>query len=214
VQDEKLLRRLTRRKIDAEKLAAELIARPRLLPEFLGGLESDTASVKFGCAKVLRIVSEREPAVLYPDIKRFFDLLESDNQIIKWNAILIVGNLAAVDSKGKIGRILGKYLEPIPGPELVTAANVIVGATRIALAKPRLTDKIVEALLKVARARYRTRDCRNVATGHAIDALDQLYAQTKKKETVARFITRQCKNPRNATRKKAERFVKRRLAAG
>jgi hypothetical protein len=212
VQDEKLLRRLTRQKVNAEKLAAEVIMQPGSLPEYLEGLGAETAAVKYGCAKVLRIVSEREPAVLYPDIKRFFDLLDSDNQIIKWNAILIIGNLAPVDSKGKITRILGKYLAPIPGPDLITAVNVVVGATTIALAKPRLTDKIVDELLKVARARYRTRECRNVATGHVIEALDQLYEQTKKKETVAGFVKRQRKNPRNATRKKAERFVKRWLA--
>lgn len=209
MQDQKLLRRLTRRKINAEKLAAEVIKHPGMLPEFLGGLGADTAAVKFGCAKVLRIVSEREPAVLYPDIKRFCDLLESDNQIIKWNAILIIGNLACVDAKGKINRILRNYLAPIPGPDLITAVNVVAGATKVALAKPRLTDRVVDELLKVARARYRTRECRNVATGHVIEALDQLYGQTKKKETVARFIKRQCKNPRNATRKKAEKFVKR-----
>ena len=80
------------------------------------------------------------------------------------------------------------------------------------MAKPRLTDRIVDELLKVVRARYRTRECRNVATGHVIEALDQLYQQTKKKEAVARFVKRQRKNPRNATRKKAERFVKRWLA--
>ena len=113
MQDEKLLRRLTRQKVNAEKLAAEVIMQPGLLPEFLEGLGAETAAVKYGCAKVLRIVSEREPAVLYPDIKRFIDLLESDNQIIKWNAILIIGNLAPVDSKGKITRILGKnYRSP------------------------------------------------------------------------------------------------------
>jgi hypothetical protein len=213
VQDKKLLRRLTEQKVNAEKLAAEVIMQPSLLPEFLGGLVADTASVKYGSAKVLRIISEREPAVLYPDIKFFFDLLKHDNQIIKWNAILIIGNLACVDSKGKVNRILGSYLEPIPGPDLITAVNVVVGATRIALAKPRLTDKIVEELLKVTRARYRTRECRNVATGHVIEALDQLYEQTKMKESVARFIKRQRKNPRNATRKTAERFMKRWLAS-
>jgi hypothetical protein len=212
VQDEKLRRRLTRKKVNAEKLAAEVIKHPDLLPEFLEGLGADAAAVKYGCAKVLRIVSEREPGVLYPDIKLFFDLLDCDNQIIKWNAILIIGNLACVDSKGKINRILGNYLAPIPGPDLITAANVVAGATKVALAKPRLTDKVVDELLKVSRARYRTRECRNVATGHVIEAMDQLYGQTKKKETVAGFIKRQRKNPRSATRKKAEKFVKRWLA--
>jgi hypothetical protein len=204
-----LWRRLDRRKVDTERLASDVIKHPELLPEILEGLDADKASVRFGCAKVLRIVSEREPSVLYPDLKFFFGLLDSDNQIIKWNGILIIGNLAAVDARGKISRSLDRYLEPISGPDLITAANVVTGAANIAAAKPRLTDRVVDAILKVDRARYRTRQCRMVAAGHAIEALDRLYDKTKRKTQVKRFVNKQLRSSRRATRKKAERFAKR-----
>lgn len=110
-------------------------------------------------AKVLQIVSERGPEVLYPKIGFFIDLLDTDNRIIRWNAILITGNLAAVDSKRKIDRILHRYLDPIPGPELITAANTIRGAVAIALAialaKPELADRIVDEILKVEKGSTR-----------------------------------------------------------
>jgi hypothetical protein len=90
-------------------------------------------------------------------------------------------------------------------------AGVRYGCAKIALAKPRLADKIAKELLKVARARYRTPDCRNVALGRVIEAFDQFFDQVEHKEPVIRLVKRQRRNPRDATRKKARRFVKRRL---
>jgi len=213
MQNPRLWQRLARKNVNMERLADEVIRRPEWLGDTLSGLGADTARVRFGSAKVLKIVSERGPEVLYPEIGFFIDLLDTDNQIIRWNAILMIGNLAAVDSKRKIDKILDRYLDPIPGPELITAANTVRGAAAIALAKPELADRIVDAILKVEKGRYKTAECRNVVLGHALDALGRLFDLTKRKERVARFVKRQLRNPRNATRKRAERFVKRRLAA-
>ena len=46
------------------------------------------------------------------------------------------GNLSAVDSKNKIDALLDEYLQPISGPVLITAANTINGAGKVAQAKP------------------------------------------------------------------------------
>jgi hypothetical protein len=113
-----------------------------------------------------------------------------------------------VDSKRKIDKILARYMQPISGPELITAGNVIGGAAKIALAKPKLTDKIVDEILKVERVRYQTPECRNVALGHAIEALGLLFKQSKRQEKILRLAKKQLRNPRNATRKKAEKFIK------
>ena len=209
MQHARLWRRLARKNVDMERLAAEVIRRPEWLGDILSGLDADTARVRFGSAKVLKIVSERRPEVLYPEIGSFFNFLDGDNRILRWNAILVIGNLAAVDSKRKIDKILDRYLDPIPGPELITAANTIRGAGAIALAKPQLADRIVDAILKVEKGRYKTAECRNVAVGHALDALGRLFDLTKRKEHVARFAKRQLRNPRAATRKRAEIFLKR-----
>jgi hypothetical protein len=200
-----ILKRLARKGSNKERLAAQVIGQPELLPEVLDGLSAGKADVKYGCAKILRIISEQAPAVLYPQLDLFVALLDSDNKILKWNAIFIIG---------KIDRVLGKYLQPLRGPELVTAANVIGGAARIALAKPRLADTVAGALLTVSRARYRTPECRHVALGQVIEAFDQMYDRIEHKEPVIRLVKRQLKSPRNATRKKAQRFVQRRLSPG
>ncbi len=91
---------------------------------------------------------------------------------------------------------------------MITAANTIEGAAKIALAKPALADAVVRAILKVQGAKYQTDECRNIVAGHAIEALDGLFAGTTRRKEVLEFVRREADNPRNATRKKAAEFLR------
>jgi hypothetical protein len=174
-------------------------------------LSSDKADVKYGSLKRLRQISEDTPAALYPRIDHIVGLLDCDNSFIKWGAMLIVANLAGVDRLGKIDRILNRYLKPITGHVMISAANVIGGSGKIALAKPRLADRIAGRVLKVEQARYQTDECRNVAIGHAIDSLDLMFDHLKRKKGPVRaFVARQLTNRRDAVRKRASLFLRRR----
>jgi hypothetical protein len=204
-----LLAQVASRKTSKEAIADRIVRKPALLPVIIKGLGADEASVKYGCLKVLRLLSEKKPALLYPRIGHFFGLLDSDNTFLKWGAVVIVGNLAAVDARRKIDAILRRYLQPIGGPVMITAANVVGGAAKIAVAKPELADKIARALLKVERAKYQTSECRNVALGHAIKAFDQFFDQVKEKQAVLEFVRRQLSNRRRSVRRKAAEFLKR-----
>ena len=189
---------------------ADRVARqPGSLPEVLAGLQADQPRIKYGCLKVLRLISERNPAVLYPAFEQFVGLLESDATVLRWGAIIIIGNLATVDAKNKIDAILDRYLQPIPGPVMITAANTIQGAGKIARAKPYLADKITRALLQVEAAKYQTAECRNVALGHAALSLDLFFDHIRESEPVIAFVQRQLHNRRNATKRKAAVFLKR-----
>lgn len=191
-----------------ENIADNVARQPELLPELFDGLRADQARVKFGCLKVLRLVSEKNPAALYPEIDRLFDLLDSENNILKWGAIICIGNLAAVDSQGKIDRRLDKFLQPISGHVMITASNVIGAAGRIARAKPHLADRIARALLRVERAKYQTAECRNVAIGHAIEAFGQFSERVKRPAPIVNFTRRQLRNRRAAVQRKAAKFLK------
>ena len=84
------------------------------------------------------------------------------------------------------------------------------GAAEIAAAKPRLADRIAAAIVRVQRARYATPECRNIAIGHAIQALDRFFPNIEKTRPVLNFVHSQFQNPRPATRRKAEKFWKKR----
>jgi hypothetical protein len=209
--DSKLLQQISQKASDKEAIAAKVINQPELLSEIFEGLNSDQANIKYGCDKILRLVSEKAPALLYPYFDFFAGNLNSENTFLKWGAIHILANLAAVDAENKFERIFDKYFAPTPGPVLITAANVINGAAKIALAKPELTERIAQSLLQVEKAKYKTAECRNIALGHVIKSVDQFFGQIKDQEPMLKLVRRQLKNSRNATRKVAEKFLKKKL---
>ena len=191
-----------------EPVAGRIAKPAKSLPELFAGLRADKPEIKYGCLKALRAISEKNPAVLYPEFDRFVGMLDSENNIFKWGAAQIIGNLAAVDTEGKVGRILDRYLAPISGAVMITAANAVGGAGKIALAQPRHADRIVRALLKVEAANYQTPECRNVALGHVVKSLDLFFANIGDPEPVVAFVRRQLGNSRNAVKKKSAAFLK------
>jgi hypothetical protein len=199
---------LARKGADREALAERVLEHPGLIPGVLEGLGEPAAAVRYGCAKIIRIVGERDPALLLPHFDLFAGLLDSDNNIMRWEAIHVIGNLAQVDSEERIESILERYLAPIRGEVLITAANVIGGCGRIAAAKPALADEIASHLLYVERAEYQTPECRHVALGHAILAFGRFFDHVTDRAAVLRMVERQLDSPRPATGKKAAKFLK------
>ncbi|MGA8578227.1 MAG: hypothetical protein WB579_06075 [Bryobacteraceae bacterium] len=177
------------------------------------GLDAPAARVRFGCLKDLRRLSEEAPQFLYPAFDRFAKLLDHPNGIFRWNAAHILANLARVDRARKLAPLLGRFLQPIRGPQMIAAANVMQAAAAIAAAQPRLAHKVAAAILTVGRAKYETDECRNVAIGHAIESLARFPESVQRQAAIVSFVRRQLNNPRPATRRKAERFLKR-VAAG
>jgi hypothetical protein len=202
--------RLQKKGADLKTIAGTVVLQPALLSVLFKGLASENPRTRYGSMKVLRTISEKDPAILASRLGRFIGLLDSDNTILRWGAIQIVANLAAVDSRKRIEKIFDKYFAPIRGPVMVTAGTIIGGAPKIALAYPELADRIAQEILRAERATYQTPECRNIALGHAITALDQFFDSLQGKQRVIAMVTRQLHNPRNATRKKAERFLQNR----
>jgi len=209
--DSQLLQQIAKKESDKETIAAKVVDQPELLSEIFEGLNSDQANIKYGCDKILRLISEKAPALLYSKFDFFVNNLNSENNFFKWGAIHILANLAAVDSENKFEKIFDKYFAPLPGPVLITAANLINGAAKIALAKPHLAERIARALLQVEKAKYQNAECRNIALGLVIKSVDQFFGQINDKEPMIKLVRRQLKNSRNATQKVAEKFMKKKL---
>jgi len=173
------------------------------MKELLRQLESRDKPIKLAASKKLRDLCAQSPESLY----RYFDVfsaqLEHENNVMRWNAILAIGYLAAADRDGRIDALLDRYLAPIRGPVMITAANTIKGATVIACAKPVLAATIARAIMRVEKANYAAPECRNVAIGHALEALGKIGGGAE----VKRFAARHLDNPRPATARKAARLL-------
>jgi hypothetical protein len=171
--------------------------------ELLRDLESGEKPVKLAASKKLRDLCAQSPESLYPYFDIFAAQLDHENNVLRWNAILAIGHLAPADRGGKIDALLDRYLAPIRGPVMITAANTIKGAALIARAKPALSATVARAIMRAEKAAYATPECRNVAIGHALEALGKISGGAE----VKRFAVRHLENPRPATAKKAARLL-------
>jgi hypothetical protein len=79
------LQQLAKKETTAEAITAKVIQNPDLLPEIFQGLNEKAASIKYGCLKVMRLISEQQPAMLYPHFNFFVDLLDSEVTLKKQN---------------------------------------------------------------------------------------------------------------------------------
>jgi len=208
MNDSTILQQIARKDSNKERIAENIIKNSELLPELFAGLQAPEAPIKYGSNKVLILISEKNPAMLYPKLDFFITQLDSENNFLKWGAIEIIANLCRVDSTHHFENVFNKYFSPIHEHHMITAANTIKAAVKVASFKHNLTDKISEEILKVDSADYETTECNNIVIGQAISSLNELFPQLKTKELVFAFVKKQLKNKRPATRKKAEVFIR------
>jgi hypothetical protein len=182
-----------------------------LLPFLLNGVHSSKAAVRYGCAKVLMDLSEKNPEKLYPYMDSFIDFLESEFRILTWNALAIIANLTSVDTDKKFDAIFNRYYGFLNSDYMVTVANVVGNSTKITLAKPYLIPKITDELLKVeniSTGPHLTEECRRVIAEKTIRSFGLFFEGIEQKEMVISFVEAHLDSPRKSLREAAEDFLK------
>jgi len=205
-----VLEKLEKKEITADELYKQVEKDFDLISEICRGISSSKAHVRYPCAKVLNLLSGEKPEKLYPEMDFFITLLDSDKRILLWNALIIVANLTRIDEERKFDNIFDKYFSFIDDEYMVTVANVVGNAGKIAKAKPYLNERITRELLRVENLLLKphlTQECRNILLGHAISAFETYFDQMENKEEVISFVKRQLNNSRDGTRKKAQKFL-------
>jgi len=202
-----ILEKLGKKEIKAEDMAKIVIKDPGLLPEIFNGISSENPRIRFKSAKTLRVISEKIPEILYSKMDFFINLLDTQNRILKWNAIDVIGNLTSIDSKNEFDEIFKKYYSFLSAESMITVAHVVDNSEKIAKAKPHLTEKITHELFKVEKI-PRNQECKNILLGKAILAFGMFFDQIENKDDVISFVKRQLNNARNATKAKAEKILK------
>jgi hypothetical protein len=121
----------------------------------------------------------------------------------------IIANLTTSDSDNKFDTLLfRKYCSFLHEGNLITAAHVVENLEKVAQVKPQLQDEITERLLRVEDIPLPSEECKNILVGKTINAFNSYYSQITNKERVIAFVKRHLNNSRNATKVKAERFLK------
>ena len=207
--DEKTLREKLGEKADnAGELARAVAANASLPPAVVREVSSSKAGVRYRAIKVLKLVSEGEPEVLRRHVAFFEGLLDSPNNVLKWNAIDILANLAAVDSGKRFAGLFQKFYGLLDEGSLITSAHVIESSAKIVGARPALEDRITRELLRVEKIPLPTEECRNILRGKLISAFGQYGGRSRNRELMLTFAEGLLACTRPATRKKAEKFLK------
>lgn len=178
------------------------------VPGLFATISSSRAADRLVAAKDLCRLSDDQPGRVYPHFDEVVRLARHSNRVLQWNAMRVLANLARVDQDGRLDAMLDEYLAPVTGAVMIGAANAIAGGAVIAQSKPHLARIVAQCILRVEHAEYATPECRNVAIGHALRALERLSPLLPERATVRAFAARQTRNPRPATRRKAERLVR------
>lgn len=200
-------------KPDLEDFVSEVLQQPEIIPELFAIIKSDSGSTKFYCEKVIRIVSERHPELVYPYFEEVAALIECPNNFIKWGAIITLSNLAAVDTENKFASVYETYFGLIDADAMVTAANVIGNAWKIIMSKPEHEPDITKRLLRIPQNTYFSKgepspECRNILCGHAIDCFDKYFEVARDKNGILNFASAETHNSRKQVAKKAVAFLK------
>ena len=209
MKEDNILSAFEKKETEVEDITEKVMKNPNLLPELFVGFSSTSPRIKFGSAKTLRIISERNPELLYPRMDFFADLLDSENNILKWITMDIIANLTTIDYRDEFNKLFKKFYSYLYEGSLITAGHVVDNSGKIALSKPELQDEITQELLKIEKIPLPTKECRNILIGKTIQAFEIYSDRIKDKDEMVSFVKRQLNNPRSATKAKAEKFLKR-----
>lgn len=193
--------------VNAESIAKKVVKDKRLLDDLLEGVSSDKAVIKYKSLKVLMLVSEQQPKMLYPKWDFFVKLLDNNNTFLRVIGATIIANLTRVDTKNKFEKIFNKYYSLLEDESMINTANIAGRSGIIARAKPHLQGKITNKLLDIDKTHHGS-ECKNIIKGKAILSFEEYIGEVKDKKKIIQFVRNELQNTRSATRKKAEKFLK------
>ena len=196
-----------------DELPAEAANNPQLLNTLFEIVRSEHSSIRYGCTKTLRILSEQQPEKIYPHFDDAADWLRDSNSFVKWDGILTLANLAAVDTQHRFASIYEEYFGLLRDSKMVTAANVAGNAWKIVQAQPAWEPDITKRLLEVPQIVYLhhgepSAECNRVMCGHVLDCFDHYFDLSKNQQAMICFARSQLNSSRKSVAKKAARFLK------
>jgi hypothetical protein len=198
---------ISKKNVSIENIAKKVLKDKNLLNDLFEYVKSDKVVIKYNSLKVLIFLSEKQPDILYPEWDFFVTLLDNDNTFLRAIGIRILANLTKIDKDDKFEKIFDKYYSLLDDKSMINAANIAGRSGIIAQAKQNLQEKITNKLLTIDKTHHSS-ECKNIIKGKAILSFDQYIDEYKNKEKIIKFVKKELNNTRSATRKKAEKILK------
>ena len=202
-----------RQKPEVADFLDEITANSEILGLLFEIIRTDKGAVKFYCEKVIRMLSEKQPSLVYPYFDDVANLIDSQNSFVKWGAITTLSNLIDVDKDHKFAAVYDKYLGLIGSDSMITAASAVKNIWKFVVMNPEYESTLTKRLLGIANNTYLYKgkpspECKNIMFGNAIDCFDKYFEIAGSKKEIIEFVTEQRNNTRKQVAKKAEAFLK------
>jgi hypothetical protein len=199
---------LNNKNINIKAVAKKALKDDKLLAELLDNLWSKNETIRYNSHKVLCLISQEHPRILYPQWDYFTQFLKSDNTYHKLSAIHILANLIKADTKGKFEKMFDRFYRLLDDKSFITAAYLAGASGKIARAKPKLQAKITNRLLSIDETHHQ-QERKDLVKASIIEAFEEYFDQTRNKKRILEFVEKQlnCESPK--TRKIAKEFMKR-----
>jgi hypothetical protein len=199
---------LNNKNINIKAIAKKALKDDKLLAELLDNLWSKNETIRYNSHKVLCLISQEHPRILYPQWDYFAQFLKSDNTYHKLSAIHILANLIKADTKGKFEKMFDRFYGLLDDKSFITAAYLAGASGKIARAKPKLQAKITNRLLSIDKTHHQ-QERKDLVKASIIEAFEEYFEQTRNKKRILEFVEKQlnCESPK--TRKTAKEFFKR-----
>ena len=212
IMDKEKLISFLKLKPDLNLFVDEVIQNKSNLDILFEIVNTEISSIKYACSKIIRLVSELRPDLIYPYFENVTKWLHHKNSFIKWDGILILSNLSEVDHEDKFKAVFEVYFGLIDDPQMITAANVIGNAWKIVLANPELESEITRRLLKVPQITYLNKgepspECNCIVCGQVLDCFEKYFEHSKHQAEIINFAKSQLDSSRKSVAKKAEKFL-------
>jgi hypothetical protein len=203
-----MLADLSRKNINAKNMVKKILKDKELISELLEGILSKKERIRFNSFKVLLLLSEEHPKVLYTHWDFFADLLKSGNTYLKYIAVLIIANLTKDDPRGRFKRIFNRYYALLDDKSVIPAAHVAASSGKIVRAIPKLQTKITNKLLQIDQTAHHP-ERKDLIKGHAIESFGEYFEEVKNKKKIILFVREQLNSRSPRTKKVAKEFLKR-----
>jgi hypothetical protein len=197
---------LQNKNINPETYAEKIIKKPELIHQYLDGLLSKNETYRYNCFKVIYIVSEKNPDILYPYWDFFENHLRSNNNYHKMSAVLIIANLTSVDKEKKFERLFDEFYGYLKSEKTITSIYIVKSSGKIVNFKPHLMEKITKILLNVEKIHPGKQI--ELVKAAVIESFSDYLEHIENKKEIFDFVKNQTNSTSPKTRKIAKDFLK------
>ena len=100
---------ISKKNVSVESIANKVVKDEKLLRDLFENVLSDKAVIKYKSLKVLMLLSEQQPSILYSEWDFFVKLLDNENTFLRTIGANTIANLTKIDNKNKFEKIFDKY---------------------------------------------------------------------------------------------------------